>query len=114
MVGDYKKSPLITKKKKGVFMWSGIIQLFIDFMTPLGASFLEILSGVMPQGVITFLSDTGFNIYLFSDTGWFTESVPIIILILTIMFFIMFFFLLRLLYKGTKKFINMIFGVFRV
>lgn len=95
-------------------MFSGIIQFFIDIMIQLSDGFAQILIGVLPQEVITFLNFSGFNIYLFSDTGWFTEPIPIIIILYLIMFFLLFFFLLRLLWKGTKKFINMIFGVFRL
>lgn len=95
-------------------MFSGIIQFFIDIMIQLSDGFAQILIGVLPQEVITFLSFSGFNIYLFSDTGWFTEPIPIIIILNLIMFFLLFFFLLRLLWKGTKKFINMIFGVFKL
>lgn len=58
--------------------------------------------------------DYTFNIYLFSDTGWFSPSIPLMdIVVLTTATFI-FIFLLRLLWKATKKFITMIFGVFRV
>jgi hypothetical protein len=55
-----------------------------------------------------------FNIYLFSDTGWFSPSIPLIELINMIVITTLFIFLLRLLWKATKKFINMIFGVFKL
>jgi len=95
-------------------MFEGLIQLFIDIMEPLASAFFQILIGVLPQEVLSDLNFNGFNIYLFSDTGWFAEPIAIIHIICIVMFFLLFFFLLRLLWKGTKKFINMIFGVFRV
>ncbi len=55
-----------------------------------------------------------FNIYLFSDTGWFSPSIPLTHLFPLIMGITIFVFVLRLLWKATKKFITMIFGVFRV
>jgi len=95
-------------------MFEGLIQLFIDIMGSLASAFYQIVNGVLPEEAIYDLTYNGFNIYLFSDTGWFTEPIPIVYIIIYVMFFLLFFFLLRLLYKATKKFINMIFGVFRV
>jgi hypothetical protein len=55
-----------------------------------------------------------FNIYLFSDTGWFNTPIPLGELAVMIFGTFLFIFILRILWNGTKKFINMIFGVFRV
>ena len=68
---------------------------------------------IFPEGFIL-LSEVGFNIYLFSDTGWFTEPIPLLYLLELVLILLSLIFLLRLLWKGTKKFINMIFGVFKV
>ena len=91
-----------------------IIELFINTMSLFYDAFASICGAVLPHEVLTFLSFNGFNIYLFSDTGWFEEPITISYIIALVMFFWLFFFLLRLLWKGTKKFINMVFGVFRV
>lgn len=93
---------------------NSIIVLFINIMSECSDAFINILDAVLPNEVTESLIFTGFNIYLFSDTGWFEQPIPIIYIISLVMFFLLFFFLLRLLWKGTKKFINMIFGVFRV
>lgn len=52
------------------------------------------------------------NISLFSETPIFTTNMADLLLFITTTIFVVF--ILRLLWKGTKKFINMIFGVFRV
>ena len=95
-------------------MFDGLIQLFIDIMQPLVTGTAYILRHVLPEEVIGVLVFNEFNIYLFSDTGWFTEPIPIMYIMFIILFFLIFFFLLRLLWKGTKKLIMMVFGVFRV
>jgi hypothetical protein len=93
-------------------MFDGLIQLFINILNALASAFAQVLEAVFPYELLmTFY--TPVNIYLFSDTGWFSEPIPLIDIINMVMFFIAFFLLLRLLFKGTKKFINMIFGVFK-
>ena len=66
---------------------------------------------VVSQGAF---DNVGFNIYLFSDTGWFTRPIYIREIVIIICTTFMFVFIIRLLWKGTKKFITMVFGVFRV
>jgi hypothetical protein len=89
----------------------GLIELFINIIE----HFLNLVQFVWSYfaGAIPYLDDFSFNIYLFSETGWFTEPMPFVVLIYLISGIFMFIFLIRLLWKGTKKFINMIFGVFK-
>jgi|GEM_PF-6859519 len=95
-------------------MFEGLILLFIHIMEPLLNVFITVFSFVLPGSTLDFLLDTSFNIYLFSDTGWFTQPIPLYDMLQIILVILIFIFLIRLLWKGTKKFINMIFGVFRV
>jgi hypothetical protein len=89
-----------------------LVELFVSII----AYFLNLAQHVWFYfaGSIPYLDNFSFNIYLFSETGWFTEPMPFEVLIYLISGIFMFIFLIRLLWKGTKKFINMIFGVFRV
>lgn len=73
----------------------------------------EIVSYIQFFVGLTF-GDYSINIYLFSDTGWFNTPIPLGELAVMIFGTFLFIFFLRILWKGTKKFINMIFGVFRV
>jgi len=81
---------------------SDIIMFFVNMVSDIISPFELYLDGL------------SFNIYLFSDTGWFSRDIQLFELSLYIMAIFMFIFLLRLLWKATKKFINMVFGVFRV
>jgi len=83
---------------------NAIVSVFVDAVYYVFFDIFDI------RGVTSY----SFNIYLFSDTGWFNEPIPIIDLLAISMGIFTFIFLLRLLYKATKKFITMIFGVFRV
>jgi hypothetical protein len=87
-------------------MFNGILNLIIQIV--------EAISGPIYLFLNVIFGDYSFNIYLFSDTGWFSPSIPLNDLINMILVTSLFIFLMRLLWKGTKKFINMIFGVFRV
>jgi len=90
----------------------GLIELFghiIEYFLYLVMNLYQLL-----LNEFAYLENITFNIYLFSDTGWFNEPIPLFLLFVLIMSTFMFIFLIRLLWKGTKKFINMIFGVFRV
>lgn len=73
-----------------------------------------IFNNVFIDNLGYFSSSYKFNIYLFSDKGWFEPSLTFYELIMLIMGIFIFIFVLRLLWKGTKKFINLVFGVFRV
>jgi hypothetical protein len=90
----------------------GLIELFISIIE----YFLFFIQWIWSYfaGSIPYLDDFSFNIYLFSETGWFTEPMPFVVLMYLISGIFMFIFLLRLLWKGTKKFINMVFGVFKL
>lgn len=72
------------------------------------------ISGYIYYFVSSTFGDYTFNIYLFSDTGWFNTPIPFAALAMLIFGIFMFIFILRLLWNGTKKFINMVFGVFKL
>lgn len=84
-----------------------IVGFFVDFVS---AVFLSVIPMDMAE-----IFTQNFNIYLFSDSGWFgQEGIQLSSLFSFSLVLFAFIFLLRLLWKGTKKFITMIFGVFRV
>lgn len=58
------------------------------------------------------LSDYDFNLLLFSETPILSMNFVSFLYVFFAIFYSMFFIIL--LYKATKKFINMIFGVFRL
>ncbi len=89
---------------------SGITQVIFDIIMYFVLMINDLFNG-LTQGTF---NDFGINIYLFSDKGWFSRDLNVLELIVLVMIIFIFIFLLRLLWKGTKKFINMIFGVFRV
>ncbi len=95
-------------------MFAGITQLIINFMLEIYNAFVHLFTSVFPIHIREVLYHNEVNIYLFSDKGWFNNPIPIIYIIESVMLFLLFFFLLRLLWKATKKFISMIFGVFKV
>ena len=90
----------------------GLIELFVGIIEYF-LTFIQFVWGYF-EDTIPYLDDFSFNIYLFSETGWFTEPMPFVVLMYLISGIFMFIFLIRLLWKATKKFINMVFGVFRV
>lgn len=94
-------------------MFSGITSIIIEIIQSISSMIFYVFAMILPDQM-TALEPIGFNIYLFSDSGWFTEPIPFMILISLIIVVLMFIFLIRLLWKGTKKFINMIFGVFKL
>ena len=94
-------------------MFYGISNLLIQIIQAFSVMINDIFMTIFPEGVIL-LSEVGFNIYLFSDTGWFTRPIPLLDLYTFVVILLSLIFLLRLLWKATKKFINMIFGVFKV
>ncbi len=93
-------------------MFDGIFELFFEIIYTINEKVIGLLYRLAPFMDMT--ENTEFNIYLFSDSGWFSQSIPLWFLIHFIFTILVFVFLIRLLWKGTKKFINMIFGVFRV
>jgi hypothetical protein len=94
-------------------MFSSISMLLIQIIESFSNMIFTVFAFILPDQM-TYLESIGFNIYLFSDSGWFTEPLPIIMLFQFGIIIFLLIFLIRLLYKGTKKFINMVFGVFRV
>lgn len=99
---------------KGViFIFDSIFNLIFDIVN----SFVVFVDGlyyqIFPDG-LGYFDNLTFNIYLFSETGWFSEPLYISdVFVLTAGIFI-FIFLIRLLWKATKKFINFVFGVFKL
>lgn len=92
---------------------SGIAGLLVEVIQTLSHIIYIVFAFILPDQM-TYMESVGFNIYLFSDSGWFTEPLPIIMLCQfgTVIFFLIF--LIRILWKGTKKFIKMVFGVFKL
>jgi len=92
---------------------SGISALLVEVIQFLSNIIYIVFAFILPDEM-TYLESVGFNIYLFSDSGWFTEPLPIIMLFQFGIIIFLLIFLIRLLWKGTKKFINMVFGVFKL
>ena len=91
---------------------SGISGLLIQIIGSFAGMIYTVFAFIFPDEM-TYLETVRFNIYLFSDSGWFTEPIPILMLFQFGVVIFLLIFLLRLLWKGTKKFINMVFGVFK-
>ncbi len=94
-------------------MFDGLIQLLIEIINQMFNALGILIYNLLPHQ-FDMLENTEFNIYLFSDTGWFSPSIYLIDIFAITMITLIFIFLIRLLWKATKKFINMVFGVFRV
>ncbi len=94
-------------------MFDGLIQLVVEIINEMFNALGILLYNLLPNQ-LDMLENTEFNIYLFSDTGWFSPSISLIDIFAITMITLMFIFLIRLLWKGTKKFISMVFGVFKV
>lgn len=93
---------------------SGLVDLFTDIIRTVLEFVVAIITNIFPSLINETFMNNSFNIYLFSDTGWFTEPIMLIDIFGFIVMLLTFIFLIRIIWKGTKKFINMIFGVFRV
>jgi hypothetical protein len=92
----------------------GLKTLFIEIVGFFVEFVVDVFMSVIPMDM-TEIFTQDFNIYLFSDSGWFgQEGIPLAHLFSFSLVLFAFIFLLRLLWKGTKKFITMVFGVFRV
>lgn len=96
-------------------MFEGLINLLSEITYAVCQLIAGVVNaGLWPVNLDEYFLGVGFNIYLFSDSGWFTEDIPIMYLLYFILVMIIVIFLIRLLWKGTKKFINMVFGVFKL
>jgi len=90
----------------------GLINLISQLVTMFSEAIGSIIQST-PLAYMDFLSNS-FNIYLFSDTGWFTHPIPLIELFTFSIILFILIFIIRLLWKGTKKFIRLVLGVFRL
>lgn len=93
---------------------SGLVDLFTQIISSVLDFVVSIITNIFPSLINETFINTGFNIYLFSDTGWFTNPIMLIDIFGFVVMLLTFIFLIRILWKGTKKFINVVFGVFRV
>jgi len=94
---------------------SGIGNIISDIIIAFIEVVVVVLENVLgTEDLASILVENGFNIYIFSDSGWFTEPIPIYYMIIYIIIILLFIFLIRLLWKGTKKFIRLVLGVFRL
>ncbi len=93
---------------------SGLVDLFTEIIRTVLDFVVTIITNIYPSLINDTFVNTGFNIYLFSDTGWFTNPIMLIDIFGFIVILLTFIFLIRIVWKGTKKFINMIFGVFKL
>jgi len=94
-------------------MFNGIINLFSEIIETIINGFWLIYNNAIPAEITNYINQTSFNIYLFSEKGWFGNPIPLGILFYFILFMFLLVFLIRLLWKGTKKFFRLIMGVFR-
>lgn len=92
---------------------SGITSLIVEIIQFFSHMIYLVFAFILPDEM-TYLESIGFNIYLFSDSGWFTEPIPIVMLFSFVTVIFLLIFLIRLLYKVTKKFIVSVFGVFKL
>ncbi len=91
---------------------NGIINLITQIIETFISGFFSIVDYIFNYEA-DFLIENSFNIYLFSEKGWFTEPINLIVLIKLILFTFLLVFLVRLLWKGTKKFFSLVMGVFK-
>lgn len=75
---------------------------------------MNIISNINTDFYFVDILTTTFNIYIFSDTGWFSQPITVYDILLNTLTILLLVFFIKLLWKVTKKFINMVFGVFRV
>ena len=93
-------------------MFHGIFNLLKDIVGPIVDYTLGLISYPFYYFYGDYLGDYDFNLLLFSETPILSMSLESFLYLFFSIFYSMFFIIL--LYKATKKFINMIFGVFRV
>ena len=93
---------------------SGLVSLLSEIIETILNVFHIIMANVVPNDVMDTLIENSFNIYLFSDSGWFTQPILLVDLLYLVLFILLLVFLVRLIWKATKKFINVVFGVFRI
>lgn len=95
-------------------MFQGIINLFSEIIQTIINGFFSIYNNAIPAEITNYIGQNTFNIYLFSSEGWFTQPLPLEILFYLILFILLLVFLVRLLWKGTKKFFRLVMGVFKL
>lgn len=93
---------------------SGLLNLIIEIVEMFATLVYIVYDTVFSKFALVLNPFPSFNIYLFSDTGWFSQPVSVISVLVLISVIFAFIFVIRLLWNGTKKFIKMIFGVFRL
>lgn len=92
----------------------GIINLITQIIETIMNGFVTIFVNIFSTNSdILSLTENSFNIYLFSEKGFFTEPINLMDLVGLILFTFLLVFLVRLLWKGTKKFFSLIMEVFR-
>lgn len=91
----------------------GIINLITQIIETIIRGFMIIFANIFSTTDVYSLTENSFNIYLFSEKGFFTEPINLMVLIAFILFIFLLVFLVRLLWKGTKKFFSLIMEVFR-
>lgn len=92
---------------------SGIFNLLFSIINELSYNTVNLIGEVFTDGGSGLtLSNIDFNLSLFSDNPIISTNLWDLLLLFFTIFYSMFF--IVLLYKVTKKFITMIFGVFRV
>ncbi len=95
-------------------MFEGIINLFSEIIETIINGFFSIYNNAIPNEITNYIDQNTFNIYLFSEKGMFGQPLPLGILMYLILFILLLVFLVRLLWKGTKKVISLVMGVFRL
>lgn len=88
-------------------MYGIVLSLADNTVILINSIFMNFSSGNLGD-----LVDIPFNLILFSDTPIVSMNLYDLLVIFFTIFYSMFF--IVLLYKATKKFINMVFGVFKV
>lgn len=95
-----------------IFIFNGIFRLLKSIIFELVHGTVGLFDYVFQGMAWELLENYNFNLTLFSDTPIISMNMFELLSIVFTIFYSMFF--IVLLYKATKKFINMVFGVFRV